>query len=463
MARSLQWSDLARRFPVTAAIVVLTLLMFGIQRTLGSSFGSVPEFVSGFFWGDSFESWLVMLRLGALRADRIVDHGEYFRLLTPVLLHGGWLHVVLNLLALVQLGALVEMLWGGRRLLVLYVVCGLAGSLCSATLNDPSPPLAVGASGAILGLAGVLMGTMWFGPAATSQWLYDLLGRRLLTAVLLTFGIGIALVVLVGPLLDNWAHFGGWFCGLLLSLTLPSPTEREDTAVTVPAAAGATLAVVGAVGWMAFDADALDTAELDFARLHAEAASRAPESNQGGLVRMLEWYERAGAIDEGLETFERQVDRYDQPGAPQILVSALYQTEVPSEIADPALILAAERWVELSPDEPEALNTLAWFLVTPKTEALRDPGRAEPLSRRSLRELTPDQRFEEATYLDTLGEILFQKGEYVEAYEVQRRALSRLEEATEKQSSLLQWLSPLPRDVFEERLAKIEEARDGAG
>ncbi|MEN0063828.1 MAG: rhomboid family intramembrane serine protease [Myxococcota bacterium] len=464
MSRSMRRMDLARRLPVTLGIALATLLMFVLQRVLAISAVDVQGFVGEFLLGDTFDSWRVMLRLGALRSDRIVEHGEYFRLLTPVLLHGGWLHVGLNLLALVQLSALVEMLWGGRRLVFIYVLCGLAGSLCSATLNDPTPPLAVGASGAILGLAGVLMGTMWFGPSATAQWLTDLLGRRLLTAVLLTFGLGIALLFFVGPLLDNWAHFGGFACGMLIAATLPSPTEPEDLAFTLPTAGLAGLVLVGAVGWMAIDGDnALQTAEVDFARLHAESASRQPESNQATLVRMLQWFAKADALDEGLETFERQVERYEMPASTRLLVGAMYQTGLEAEVTDPALIVVAERWVELAPNDPEALNTLAWFLVTPETTSLRDPDRAEPLSRRSLRELTPDDALQEATYLDTLGEVLYQKGAYVEAYEVQQRALSRLDAAGEAQSTLMGWLAPLPRDLFTERLDKIEEAQRDAG
>ncbi|MEO0604977.1 MAG: rhomboid family intramembrane serine protease, partial [Myxococcota bacterium] len=418
MSRSPRWTDLVRRFPVTLGIAFVTVVMFVVQRALGSSWQSVQAFLTDFFWNPSLDGWLVMLRLGALRADLVVEHGEYFRLLTPMFLHGGWLHLVLSMLAFLQLSALVEMLWGGRRVLLIYVVCGLAGSLCSAVLNDPAPALAVGATGAVLGLAGVLMGTMWFGPSATAQWLSDLLGRRLLTAVLLTFGIGIALVVMVGPLLDNWAHFGGWSCGVLVAGTLPSPTEPEEPQFTVPAAGVAIVALIGSLGWMALDGDdALATAELDFARLHAERASRRPDGNQEGLVRMLQWYARADALDEGLETFSRQVTRYDDPISPQLLVGELQDDTLAPELYEPARIIAAERWYELSPDDPESLNTLAWFLVVPEARlALRDPERAERLSRKSLRELTPEQHLQEATYLDTLGEILYVKGDYGQAY-----------------------------------------------
>ncbi len=464
MSRSLRWTDLLRRFPITLGLTLFTVAMFVVQRGLASPTDSVSSFVSGLLFGDGVDDWLVMLRMGALRADLVAD-GEYFRLLTPVFLHGGWLHLLLNMFALLQLGALVEMLWGGRRLLLAYAVCGLAGSLCSAALNDPSPPLAVGASGAILGLAGVLMGTMWFGPPSTAQWLSDLLGRRLLNAVLLTFGIGIALVLFVGPLLDNWAHFGGWLCGMLVAVTLPSPTEPDDPRTATAGAAVALLAMGGAVAWMAISGGASrTTAALDFARLHAEAASRQPESNQGTLVRMLDWFERASALDEGLETFERQVDRYARASSPQVLVAALLQAELPPRVAEPAQIVAAERWWELEPDNPDALNSLAWFLVIPESNVgLRDPDRAEELSRRSLRELTPEQQVQRATYLDTLGEVLYVKGEYAAAYEVQQQAVSLLDEVSEERWSFLGWLAPLPTEEFHERLAKIEEAQADSG
>ncbi|HHO53598.1 MAG TPA: rhomboid family intramembrane serine protease, partial [Deltaproteobacteria bacterium] len=217
MSRSPRARDVARRFPVTLGIAALTLIAFGVERSSGGA-----------------TDVLTHLRFGALRTDRLVEHGEYYRLLMPLLLHHGWIHLLLNGFAFLQLGALVEALWGGRRLLLFYVICGLAASLTSATLNGVTMPASVGASGAILGLAGLILGTTWYGRAPIRGWLLDLVGQRLLYSVLLTFAIGLGLWLIL-PLVDNWAHIGGFVCGLLLAAATPDPSE-ERIEITLPAA-----------------------------------------------------------------------------------------------------------------------------------------------------------------------------------------------------------------------------------
>ena len=99
-------------------LLALTAVFFAIEHLLGGGM-----------------EVLVHLRLGALRADRVAEHNEYFRLLMPLFLHHGLIHLLFNGFALLQLGALVEHFWGSRRLLAYYVVCGLGASLVSAVLN----------------------------------------------------------------------------------------------------------------------------------------------------------------------------------------------------------------------------------------------------------------------------------------------------------------------------------------
>lgn len=82
----------------------------------------------------------------------LVQHGDWWRLITSAFLHGGMLHIIFNMLALWWLGAPVEMVLGRARFLGLYVVSGLAGA-AGALLANPTS-VTVGASGAIFGLLG---------------------------------------------------------------------------------------------------------------------------------------------------------------------------------------------------------------------------------------------------------------------------------------------------------------------
>jgi hypothetical protein len=117
---------------------------------------------------------------------------------------------------------------------------------------------------------------------------------------------------------------------------------------------------------------------------------------------------------------------------------------------------AWERWVALSPEDPQALNSLAWDLVTTTDPTRRDPARAEILSRRSLELLgSPDDRDErqsQAAFLDTLAEALYQLREYGEALVIQRRSVE-LARAAEVDEEVL--------GELEARLRKIEAATAG--
>lgn len=189
MRQRLRARDLARRFPGTLGLAAVTLGMFLLEHVFGG--------------GTDLHA---QVRLGALRVDRLVEHRELWRLVLPMFLHHGAIHLVLNGLALLQLGPLVESLWGTRRMVAFYVFCGIASALASAEFTADGYSGSVGASGAIMGLAGLLLGTTWFGEENVRVFLVDLLGRRLLNAVVLTFAIGIGLVWVM-PIVDNWGHF----------------------------------------------------------------------------------------------------------------------------------------------------------------------------------------------------------------------------------------------------------------
>ena len=84
-----------------------------------------------------------------------VDQGQYYRLLTVALVHGGWLHLIFNMLALLSIGSLIENFYGRNKYILILLVSLLAGSLASYFFNPPQT-IAVGASGMIFGLFGAL-------------------------------------------------------------------------------------------------------------------------------------------------------------------------------------------------------------------------------------------------------------------------------------------------------------------
>jgi rhomboid protease GluP len=146
-----------------------------------------------------------LYRLGMAIPFRYDDF-NWYRLLTATYLHGGLIHIGFNMMVLLDIGPVVEEVYGSARYFFFYTVCGISGSLLSARFG--SAP-AVGASGAILGLIGVLIAITYRRGGAQIQQLRG----RLISWVVTIFAIGL---FFSGLRTDNWGHFGGLAAGFLL-------------------------------------------------------------------------------------------------------------------------------------------------------------------------------------------------------------------------------------------------------
>jgi rhomboid protease GluP len=160
------------------------------------------------------------VRLGA-GVGVLVEHGEVWRLVTPMLLHGGWIHILFNMFALFQLGPLVEQAFGRSRFLVLYLVSGIAGSLAS-TMFQPPFQSGVGASGAICGLLGIM--AVW--GFRRGGMLGQIVRRQMIqwAVIILVWG-------LLMPNIDNAAHAGGFVGGAALAFLISPAGFRRETAL----------------------------------------------------------------------------------------------------------------------------------------------------------------------------------------------------------------------------------------
>lgn len=151
------------------------------------------------------------ITLAGIKANDLIDAGEYWRLLTPAFLHGSPAHLLLNMLSLHSLGTVCEWTCGRKRFLMIYLYAAVVGNLFSY-FGDDSPSL--GASGAIFGLAGALI--VYF---SRNKVLYKNRGSaivvRLSITVLLNFSVGLLL-----PNIDEWGHAGGFLGGAMLAYLL---------------------------------------------------------------------------------------------------------------------------------------------------------------------------------------------------------------------------------------------------
>jgi rhomboid protease GluP len=181
-----------RSTPATTIFIALILVAFGVE-VLG-----LPLF-----------QWFA-------NYGPLVRRGEVWRLLTSMFLHAGALHLVVNLIALVQLGRYYELMFGTRRFTIIYFATGIVASVASASWNDvPS----VGASGAIFGI----LGAMIFSIRRSPRWRNDPFGRSIVTQGVFLIILNLVITWTV-PQIDKAGHVGGLVAGLILGFILPQPT-----------------------------------------------------------------------------------------------------------------------------------------------------------------------------------------------------------------------------------------------
>jgi rhomboid protease GluP len=175
---------------------------------------------------------LSLIRYGSGLSGLTLELREWWRIVTPVFLHGGILHFAMNSMALVRLGPLVEEEFGTERLASIYVLCGIAGSAASQLLRQTHT---VGASGALCGLLGLLLVHGWRIGGAYGQRLKSVM----LQNVVLMAGISFV------PGVDLLNHLGGFVMGCALGFVAPSgPFRSRGTAVVWQLLAWLALALV---------------------------------------------------------------------------------------------------------------------------------------------------------------------------------------------------------------------------
>lgn len=206
-------------FPGISAVTGLILLANGFNFLLLMMAHAKAGVDMGLFRG--FD-WDLLVRFGGGLSvpyqlpDGTLHGGEWWRLVTAIFMHASMMHFFFNSFLLVQLGPLAQELYGSRFWLI-YLTSGLAGSAASQLTR---PTMMVGASGAIMGLIGLLLVHGLRHRSELGQAMKSLLVRLILYTLVLSFLINI----------DHRAHAGGFFCGALFGLVLHSGEPRSRTA-----------------------------------------------------------------------------------------------------------------------------------------------------------------------------------------------------------------------------------------
>jgi len=193
------------RLMVTPAIIALNSLVFVLMVSSGIDY-LAPDAEAVLKWGANFGPQTM--------------NGEWWRLLTSMFLHFGVVHLAMNMWILWDFGRLVERLVGNTGFAILYLISGLAGSVASLAWNPTV--ISAGASGAVFGVGGALLGLTAFRRDTIPTAVLNHLRNSLF--VFLAYNVWYGMKA---KGIDHAAHLGGIFAGFLCGLIQNQPLSME--------------------------------------------------------------------------------------------------------------------------------------------------------------------------------------------------------------------------------------------
>lgn len=423
----------------------------------------------------------VLLSFGASYGPYIRG-GEYWRLVMPMFLHVGILHLLINGYALYLLGRLLERVYGYALFTLIYVGCGIGSAALSMTLSNNE---SAGASGAIFGIAGVMLVAGYLRREAVPPHWGRAFGKGMIPFIVLNLALGFSIKRFFP--IDNWAHVGGLVTGIVLALLIPPPPTESLTGALREQPFQALLLIPLIVVTLAMAAAGQDYRSarletqllLEGERLRAarqnalalqrfqEAARRAPnderpheelgslylQQNQAAdAVREYEQalritpgstraqlglglaYRQKGDLAQAHELFEKALGKNP--------TTAVGQEALADLCAEQKLYAEAvehyEQTLRIEPNLAEAHNNLAWLYATSDDPNFRKPQEALEHARRAV-ELS---RWKEPNFIDTLAEAFYANRNFSEAVKAETKALE---------------LDPQNRE-FEDHMARYRKA-----
>ncbi len=288
----------ARAAPVTAAITAANVALFLWVQTHGGV-------------GDPATS----LRYGAVEPLHVWA-GEYWRIGSYMFMHGGWMHLLLNMYVLVGWGPPLERALGTKRFTLLYFLSGLVAGCASVAGGILfTPNRSVGASGALFGIIGAVLALRRRQLGSFQAFFAD----KGVRSILLQIGVWTA-IGFYALNLDNAAHLGGFVSGFAACTVMSSPPQSRRNGWLAIGAVVAGLFVFAARPWWTprgTDANELlaySNAYLTGSVATPEGARSWPHDVARG-ERFLDKGCKAG-VASACESLADHLDRMDAPDAP---------------------------------------------------------------------------------------------------------------------------------------------------
>jgi membrane associated rhomboid family serine protease/Tfp pilus assembly protein PilF len=434
----------------TITLLVLNFIFFGLELYAGATVNTQVLLNFGASYGPYFR------------------RGDYWRLVMPMFLHGGWVHILGNSYCLYILGTILERVYGYGRFATIYVASGMGGALLSMLASNN---VSVGASGAIFGIAGAMLITGFVHRDAVPRRWGRAFGTGMLPFIFLNLAFGLSVHGI-----DNWGHIGGLATGVLLAFLIPPPQQSyaygepveppSQAIVALPLATvilsiGATAnhyRTVQAMDRLLAQGERFESAR-QYDREHQcfQQALRLAPHEEAPHEELGAYYLTQKQYDQAIQEFQEAVRlsggddharlglglAYQLKGDPQ-KAQAIFESVLGANpsTAEGQKLLAAnhvqladlcakqklypdaiKNYLEalrLMPDLPEAHNNLAWLYATCDDLKYRNPQAALEHAQKAV-QLTD---WKEGESIDTLAEAYFVSGDFEQAVEVQKKALA---------------------------------------
>lgn len=188
--------------PANTVIILICIVVFIVDRILLATGFDISDY-------------------GAVGWKQVIEDREFYRVLSYMFLHGGFLHLFNNSIVLLFVGSTVEKLMGSFRYLVNYLMSGIIAAVVSIYYNmwrynhtissNRTIVISLGASGAVFGTVGALLWIVLINRGRIE----GISIRRMIMFLVLSFYAGFTATGI-----DNAAHVGGLFFGFVSAVIL---------------------------------------------------------------------------------------------------------------------------------------------------------------------------------------------------------------------------------------------------
>ena len=189
--RTESFSEYIRFYPIVTILLFINIIVFLITLLPGIGY--------------------IVLE-GGMGINYLIADGEWWRFVTPMFLHGGFMHIIFNMFCLFVFAPELEKITGKMRFATLYLLSGIFANVATYFFQDPGYAH-LGASGAVFGVFGAFAALVYYTKRSMPQ-LRQIILPIIVISVIMTF---------VGSNINATAHIAGLVVGFIIGLSYFNP------------------------------------------------------------------------------------------------------------------------------------------------------------------------------------------------------------------------------------------------